>query len=103
VSSIVTATRATGRAEAFATFKYIDGNRRASGWRPKFNFTGRMAMAGVDGRLSDGFLLGGAIDAGRLSAKLGAADRFTVEDQTGRVYAMWHGGPVSLTIDGDYG
>jgi outer membrane lipase/esterase len=97
-------TRKAGRGDVYASFNYGDGNRDAAGLRSKFNYTAQVMTAGADFRVSDGVILGGAFNVGRLNAKLGAGGgNFTVEQNTGRLYAVWQGGPVSLAADGDFG
>ncbi|MBI5767914.1 MAG: autotransporter domain-containing protein [Verrucomicrobia bacterium] len=104
VAQLGASPRRTGRGDVYASFNYGDGNRDAAGWRPKFNYTAQVVTAGADFRASDGVFLGGALNVGRLNAKLSAgAGNFSVEDNTGRLYAVWRGGPVSLTADGDFG
>lgn len=96
--------RAVGRADAFASLHYGSGNRVADGLRPKFNYDAQVVTAGVDLRVSDSFTAGGALDTGRLVAKVSArGGNFTLEDQSGKLYGQWRGGPVTLAIDGDYG
>ncbi len=96
--------RVVGRADAFASLRYGSGNRVADGLRPKFAYDAQVVTAGVDLRVSDGFTAGGAINTGRLVAKVSAGGgNFTLEDQSGRLYGQWQGGPVTLAIDGDYG
>jgi len=104
VAQLGSSARKTGRADVYASFNYGDGDRAADGLRPKFSYTGQVVTAGVDGRVSDGVILGGALNAGRMNAKLAAdGGSYALEDSTGRVYAVWRGGPVALTLDGDYG
>ena len=104
IAQLASSSRPSGRADAYASFNYGDGNRAADGLRPKFSYVGQVVTAGVDSRVSDGVFLGGALDAGRMNAKLGAgAGSFTVEDNTGRLYSVWRGGPIALAIDADYG
>ncbi|MBI5693535.1 MAG: autotransporter domain-containing protein [Verrucomicrobia bacterium] len=103
-SQLAVTPRGTGRADAYASFNYGDGDRGREGWRPKFKHTAQVVTAGADLRLSDGVLVGAALNAGRLSATVaGGGGDFKVEDAGVRVYGVWRGGPVSLTIDGDYG
>lgn len=96
--------RTSGRMEAYASFNFADGNRAAEGRRAKFKHTAQVVTAGADLRVSDGFFLGGALDAGRLNATVtaGGGD-YTIEDTAGRLYGVWRGGPVSLLIDASYG
>lgn len=103
-AQLAVSNRTSGRADAYATFNYGDGGRGRDGWRPKFDFTAQVLTAGADLRLSDGVFVGGALNAGRLNADLtaGGGD-FTLEDTTGRLYAVWRGGPVSFLLDADYG
>jgi outer membrane lipase/esterase len=104
VGQVLTSARPVGRGDAYVSFNYADANRAADGWRPEFDFTAGVATAGFDVRVSDGFVLGGAIDTGRLNAKVrNAGGNFRAENTTGRLYGMWKGGPVSLAIDADYG
>jgi uncharacterized protein with beta-barrel porin domain len=96
--------RATRRADAYVVFNYGDGNRGRDGWRPKFDYDAQVVTLGADVRCTDGIFLGGALNAGRLSAKIarGSGD-FTIEDTTARLYSVWRGGPISLLVDADYG
>ena len=104
IGQLASTTRATGRADAYASFNYGDGNRAAGGWRKKFSYTAQVVTAGADMRVSDGFLAGAALNRGRLNAKLSAAGgNYSMEDLTGRAYGVWRGGPVSLAFDADYG
>lgn len=104
LSQLASTPRATGRADAYASFHYGSGDRVADGLRPKFSYEGQVVTAGVDSRLCDGFFLGGAFGTGRLNAKLSAAaGSYTMEDQSGRLYGVWRGGPVAFAFDGDYG
>jgi len=104
IGQLASTTRATGRADAYASFNYGDGNRAADGWRKKFSYTAQVVTAGADMRVSDGFLAGVALNRGRLNAKLSAAGgNYAMEDLTGRAYGVWRGGPVSLAFDADYG
>jgi outer membrane lipase/esterase len=104
VAQLASSARTTGRADVYASFNYGDGNRAADGLRSKFNYTGQVVTAGVDSRVSDGVFLGGALNVGRMNAKLSAgAGNFSIEDNTGRLYSVWRGGPVALAIDADYG
>ncbi len=104
LAQLATSTRAIGRADAFATFNYGSGDRAADGWRPKFGYDAQVVTAGVDGRVSDSFAFGGALDTARLVSKISAgAGSFTLEDQSGRLFSLWRGGPLSLAIDADYG
>jgi uncharacterized protein YhjY with autotransporter beta-barrel domain len=101
---VLTSARPVGRGDAYVAFNYADANRGTDGWRPEFDFTAGVATAGFDVRVSDGFVLGGAIDSGRLNAKVrDARGSFRAENTTGRIYGLWKGGPVSLAIDADYG
>lgn len=103
-SQLAFSSRSTGRADAYASFNYGDGNRDGDGWRPGFDYTAQVVTAGVDTRLSDGVFLGGALNVGRLNTSVsGGRGDFTVEDAAGRLYAVWRGGPVSLQMDADYG
>ena len=104
LSQLASTPRATGRADAYASVHYGSGDRVADGLRPKFSYEGQVVTAGVDSRLSDGFFLGGALDTGRLNAKIAAGGgSYTLEDQSGRLYGVWRGGPVAFAFDGDYG
>lgn len=104
LSQLAIGSRPVGRADAFASFNYGSGDRVASGWRPKFDYDAQVVTAGVDGRVSDGVTLGGALDTARLVAKVSAGGgNFTLEDQAGKLYLQWHGGPFAFSIDGDYG
>ena len=96
--------RATGRTDLYASYNYGDANRGASGYQPKFGFNAQVLTVGGDVRVSDGFFAGAAIDTGRLNAAVkGGRGSFEMDGQTGRVYGVWRGGPVSLLIDADYG
>lgn len=100
----VVAPRAAGRADLYASFNYGDGDRAADGWRRKFAYTAQVVTAGTDYVLSDGFVIGAAVDHGRLDTKLAAgAGRFRTDSQVGRIYGLWQNGPVSLVVDADYG
>lgn len=105
VSQIATApNRLAGRADAYVSFNYGDGNRDLEGLSPKFNYTARTLAAGADIRVSDGFLAGAAINTGRLNTKLsGAGGNYTLEDVSGRVYGVWRGGPIAFALDAGYG
>ena len=104
LGQLASTARATGRADAYASFNYGDGNRAADGWRKKFSYAAQVMTAGADLRVSDGFLAGAALNRGRLSAKLSdAGGNYAMEDLTGRAYGVWRGGPVSLVFDADYG
>ena len=81
-----------------------DGVRAADGLRPRFNHTAQVVTAGADLGFGSSFLLGGAVESGRLSAKVAAgAGNFAVEDNGGRLYGVWQGGPASLVVDAGYG
>ncbi len=96
--------RATGRADAYVSFNYGDGERDRDGWRPGFDFDAQVITAGVDLRLGDGVFVGGALQRGRLDADVaGGRGDFAVEDGAARLYAVWRGGPVSLLLDGSFG
>ncbi len=104
IGQLASSTRATGRADAYASFNYGDGNRAAEGWRKKFSYTAQVVTAGADMKVSDGFLAGAALNRGRLNAKLSAAGGdFSMEDLTGRAYGVWRGGPVTFAFDAAYG
>lgn len=104
LGQLAAANRATGRADAYASFNYGSGDRVADGWRNKFAYEAQAATVGVDGRISDGFFAGGALDTGRLHAQLSpGAGSYVLEDQSGRLYGAWRGGPVTFAFDGDYG
>jgi len=104
VAQLASSARRSGRADVYASFNYGDGDRAADGLRSKFSYAGQVVTAGVDSRVSDGVFLGGALNVGRMNAKLsGGAGNFTIEDNTGRLYSVWRGGPVALAIDGDFG
>lgn len=96
--------RAVGRGDAYATFNYGDGRRARAGARPEFDYTAQVVTAGFDVRATDGVLIGGALNAGRMNveAKGGQGD-YSIEDASGRLYAVWRSGPVSLLVDGAYG
>jgi outer membrane lipase/esterase len=101
---IVGSQRPMGRADAYVAFNYTDGDRHSEGLRPAFDYQGQMVTAGVDVHLRDGIFLGGAVDVGRLNSDVKSGrGNFTTEDTSGSVYAVWHGGPVVLSLDGDYG
>jgi uncharacterized protein YhjY with autotransporter beta-barrel domain len=103
-AQLASTTRKTGRADVFASFNYGDGSRAADGLRPKFSYQAQVVTAGADARVSDAFFLGGALDLGRLNSKIASGGgNFSVEDNTGRLYGVWRGGPVSLVADGDFG
>jgi outer membrane lipase/esterase len=104
LAQLATSSRAVGRADAFASFNYGSGDRVADGVRPKFIYEAQVVTAGVDGRVSDGVSVGGAVDTGRLTGKIsGGGGNFTLEDQAGKLYLQWRGGPMAFSIDGDYG
>ena len=103
-SQLAVSNRATRRADAYAMFNYGDGARARDAWRPRFDYEAQVVTVGVDMRASEGFFVGGALNAGRLSASVsGGRGDFKVEDATGRIYGVWRGGPVSLLLDADYG
>jgi outer membrane lipase/esterase len=96
--------RAKGRADVFTAFTYGDGSRAREGWRPKLTYDAHVVTTGVDVLAADGVLLGAAMNAGKLRAKVHpTGGKFDVEDLAGRFYAVWQGGPVSLLVDGSYG
>ena len=100
----VVAPRAAGRADLYASFTYGDGNRASAGWHRKFAYTAHVVTAGTDYVLGDGFVIGAAVDHGRLNATLAAgAGRFHTDAQVGRIYGLWQSGPVSLLLDANYG
>ncbi len=103
-AQLAVATRAPRRAEAYASFNYGDGSRARDGWRPTFDYTAQVVTAGMDLSVRDGIFVGGAIDVGRFDTEVrrGGGD-YTIDDNTGRLYAVWRGGPVSLIADGAYG
>ena len=104
VSQIAASARPAGRADVYASYQYGDGNRGAEGWRPKFAFDASVVTAGADLKLGEGFLVGGAINRGELDATVSSRrGTFGVETGTGRLYALWQGGPVSLLVDASYG
>lgn len=104
VAQVAAPKRAVGRTDVYASFQYGDGVRLADDWRPKFGFDAQVVTAGADWRAADGFTLGAALQAGRLDADVrGGRGDFKMEDVSGWVYGIWHGGPVSLTLDGGYG
>lgn len=104
VSQVAVSKRARGRADAYASYNYVDGARGREGWRPKFNFEAHVVTAGVDYLLGDDVIVGGAVSGGRMDAEVsGRRGEFEVEDGTGRLYGVWRGGPVSLILDGAYG
>jgi outer membrane lipase/esterase len=101
-SQLPLSTRQTGRLDAYASFNYGDGVRGLEGWRPRFEYDAHVFTAGVDCRVSEGTFVGVAVGAGGLKAKSPAAE-FDLEDGSGRAYAVWRGGPVSLQVDAGYG
>ncbi|PAW66445.1 MAG: hypothetical protein B9S34_08140 [Opitutia bacterium Tous-C1TDCM] len=104
LSQVTAAVRPAGRADVYASYQYGDGNRGAEGWRPKFAFDASVVTAGADLQLGEGFLIGGAINRGELDATVSSGrGTFGVETGTGRLYALWQGGPVSLLVDASYG
>ena len=104
IGQLASSTRATGRADAYASFNYGDGNRAADGWRKNFSYTAQVVTAGADMKVSDGFLAGAALNRGRLNAALSAAGgNYSMEDLTGRAYGVWRGGPVTFVFDAAYG
>ncbi len=104
LTQLAGSSRPIGRADAYASVQYGDGNRVGDGLRPKLSFDAQVVTAGVDGRLSDSFTLGGALDTGRLSATISSGGgNFILEDQSGKIYGEWRSGPVALAIDADYG
>jgi outer membrane lipase/esterase len=104
VAQLATVKRAAGRADVYASYTYGDGVRAADGLRPRFNHTAQVVTAGADLGFGSSFLLGGAVESGRLSAKVAAgAGNFAVEDNGGRLYGVWQGGPASLVVDAGYG
>ena len=104
LSQIAMQSRPVGRGDAYASFNYGTGDRAAQGWRPKFIYNAQVVTAGVDGQLSNGVTIGGAIDAARLVANVsGGGGNYTLEDHAGKLYGQWHGGPVAFSIDTDYG
>lgn len=104
IAQLASANRPAGRADAYASFNYGSGDRVAEGWRQKFVYEAQVATAGVDGRISDGFFLGGALNTGRLHSQVSpGAGSYVVEDQSVRLYGAWRGGPVTFALDGDYG
>ena len=103
-SQLAASQRPHRRADVYASFTYGDGGRARDGWRPKFDYTAQVVAAGVDTRWSEGVFVGGALNVGRLNTDVRrSGGDFTVEDAAGRLYAVWHGGPVSLIADADYG
>ncbi len=104
LGQLAPALRAVGRADAYASVHFGSGDRVADGWRPKFSYDAQVVTAGVDGRVSDGTTLGGALSTARLAASVSAGGgNFTLEDQAGKLYGQWHGGPLAFSIEGDYG
>jgi uncharacterized protein YhjY with autotransporter beta-barrel domain len=104
VAQIAGSNRATGRADAYASFNYGDGNRSADGWRRKFSYAAQVVSAGADLRVSDGFLAGATINTGRLTARLSSSGgNYRMEDLSGRAYGVWSGGPVAFAFDASYG
>jgi outer membrane lipase/esterase len=103
-AQLAMSTRPVGRADAFATVTYGDGDRKSEGWRPKTAFTAQVVTAGVDLHIANDVFVGGALDFGRASVTVsGGRGNYAVEDATGRLYSVWRGGPVSLMLDADYG
>jgi outer membrane lipase/esterase len=104
MSQVAASTRHVGRADVFATYNYEDATRSRDGWRPKFDFDAHVATAGVDLQASDGIFLGGAVNGGRLDARVkDHRGSFAVENGVGTLYGIWRGGPVALLLDGSYG
>lgn len=103
-AQLAVVTRTPHRAEAYASFNYGDGSRARDGWRPTFDYTAQVVTAGMDLAVRDGIFLGGAVNVGRFNTDVrrGGGD-YTIEDNAGRLYAVWHGGHVSLIADGSYG
>jgi outer membrane lipase/esterase len=96
--------RPVGRADVYGTVLYGDGVRAADGWQPKFGYDARAFVTGIDWRATEDFVFGAALDSGRLDGNVrGGRGDFRVENLSGRVYGIWRGGPVALTIDADYG
>jgi outer membrane autotransporter protein len=104
LSKLAMLSRPVGRIDAYASFDYGTGDRATEGWRPKFSYDAQVVTAGFDAHVRQGMILGTAIDTGRLEAKLGAGGgNYKVQNQTGRLYGLWHGDPVIFSIDADYG
>lgn len=96
--------RPVGRADVYGSVLYADGVRAADGWQPKFGYDARAFVTGVDWRATEDFVIGAALDSGRLDGDVrGGRGDFRVENLSGRVYGIWRGGPVALTMDADYG
>lgn len=96
--------RAKGRLDAYASVNYGNGGRAQLARRPAFNYDAQVVTAGVDGRMDGGLTLGGALNAGRLSAQIAnGGGQFAVENTVARVYAVWTAGSLSLQADGEYG
>lgn len=103
-SQLATSNRPAGRGDAHATFNHGDGRRARDGARPEFDYTAQVITAGFDVRATDGLFVGGALNAGRMNVDVGGSrGDYTIEDTSGRIYAVWRGGPVSLLVDGAYG
>ena len=69
-AQIATSSRAQGRIDAYANVNYANGDRAQLGRRPKFNYDAQVVSAGIDGRAQGGLSLGGALNVGRLSARV---------------------------------
>jgi outer membrane lipase/esterase len=103
-AQIATSSRAKGRIDAYANVNYANGDRAQLGRRPKFNYDAQVVTAGVDGRADGGLSLGGALNVGRLAAKVTAdGGHFSVENAAARVYGVWASGPLTVQADGEYG
>ena len=103
VSVLAMSNRAAGRGEAYAIFNYGDGIRAADGDRPRFGYEAQVLTAGADWRRGDAWF-GGAVNLGRLDASVrGNRGDFEIEDAGGRLYGVWRGGPMALTLEGSYG
>ncbi|MEN9634086.1 MAG: hypothetical protein RL077_2490 [Verrucomicrobiota bacterium] len=103
-SQILSALRPKDRADVYTRFNYGNGDRAVQGRRPQLDYTAQIVTAGVDHRLGESLFLGGAFNAGRLNAQIASnSGDYTFEDTAGQLYAIWHGGPVALQLDLDYG
>lgn len=103
-AQLAVSSRPIGRADAYVSFNYGNGDRATDGARPKFDYSARVVTTGVDVRVTDGLVFGGAIYGGQIDAKLGGTTgSFSISDNAARLYAVWHQGQLALTLDGDYG
>lgn len=102
--AITLSERATRKVEVYSTFDYANGQRADGGGHTEFDFAARTATAGGDVLLRDGVFVGGAVQAGQLDAEARMSlGSFSIQDAGARVYGVWRGGPVALTLDCGYG